>query len=144
MHVYTHRHNYKQAPDIYNHWNWPFEVTAFVDRKWSNISIFTLFNLIHAAPSFWSFSFSAQGGVGIWNSVCMWAPASKLCRKRRRDGEMNGNLHRDQCAASLGSITSSEAVGWRMWREALSLYTRHFPLASYGCVLLIAHLWYLS
>ena len=23
-------------------------------------------------------------------------------------------------------------------------YQRHFPLASYGCVLLIAHLWYLS
>ena len=124
IHIYTHRHKYQQAPDICNHWNWPFEVAAFVDRKWSNISIFILLNLIHAAPSFWPFSFWAQGGVGIWNSVYMWAPASKLCRKRRRDGELNGNLQRPISAASLGSITSSEAVGWRMWQGALSLNTK--------------------
>lgn len=60
------------------------EIAAFVERKWSHIRMFIFDSSEVMLSKCLALSLLGQGGVGTWNSVYMWAPASKLSKKGRR------------------------------------------------------------
>lgn len=124
-------------------------------RKCASLRIFTGLNLVSAAPHFWPYSFAHReewkSGIGI----CRWAPTSKMSREGRRgwreggmegmeggSWELNGTL-RD----SHLQIPGTTLPLLRQWDRGCGGgirpgHPRHGPLTSFGCVLLIANLWY--